>query len=334
METSYLNAVSPSNSLSFPFSQNHFLIPTHDILNPNNKEQKTQFITFISNSFRPTVDYYDLLCRVQSLRCDSFLKIIADISRRNAGDPLIKSPRPSPSLLINRVFNAAFRPRPSAPLVTNLEVLWPTSPCVPSAFRPGGWGWTAGGRSCQAACCRSPSTPLRARSAPARCRWRAAGRAPPPWARGAPGRWRRWRSAPSPRTDSRPRLRRRTFGRPLSPAGPRWLPSASLASWTSALWRLKKKPKQKKTVFTIKSMITWTCNKHFNVETIFHLPNFLVSRCRKGTDTSSTMEPRGFDRAGIKQLHQSEEICYTSFVGSCKVCLFGVKTPSQAFSEK
>lgn len=31
------------------------------------------------------------------------------------------------------------------------------------------------------------------------------------------------------------------------------------------------------------------------------------------------MEPRGFDRAGIKQLHQSEEICYTIIKGSCKV---------------
>lgn len=45
------------------------------------------------------------------------------------------------------------------------------------------------------------------------------------------------------------------------------------------------------------------------------------------------MEPRGFDQAGIKQLRQSEEICYTIFEGSCKVCLFGVKTPSKAFSE-
>lgn len=181
------------------------------------------------------------------------------MNRRNAGDRLIKSPRPSLSLLINRVFNAAFRPRPSTPLVTNLEVLWPTSPCVPSAFRPGGWGWTAGGRSCQAACCRSPSTPLQAQSAPARCRWRAAGRAPPPWARGAPGRWRRWRSAPSPRTGSRPRLHRRTLGRPLSPAGPRWLLSASLTSWTSALWRSKKFKKNHK------QSVNGQINDHLNL---------------------------------------------------------------------
>lgn len=125
---------------------------------------------------------------------------------RTAGR-LIKSPR---SALI------------SGPSLTNLEVLWPTSPSAPSAFRPGGWGWRAGGRSCRAACCHSPSTPPQARSAPERCRWRAAGRAWPRLHREAPGRWRHWRrrSTPSPRTGSRSRPRPRRRPRPPTPGRP------------------------------------------------------------------------------------------------------------------
>lgn len=107
-----------------------------------------------------------------------------------------------------------FRPRPTTLAVTNLEVLWPTSPCVPSAFRPGGWDWTAGGQWCQAACCHSQSTPLQAQSAPTRCRWRAAEKVWPPQAHWVPGHWQRWHWAPSLRTGNRLQRHLWQFGHP------------------------------------------------------------------------------------------------------------------------
>lgn len=126
-----------------------------------------------------------------------------------------------PKTLINSIWDAAM-----TVVDTNLEVLWPISPCAPSAFRPGCWDWTAGGPWCPAACCHSQSTLLQARSAPTRFRMRAIGSVWPTRVCGTPGHWGACHPAPSLRTGL---LEVQSWC-------PERCPSMFLSFWFFALW--------------------------------------------------------------------------------------------------